>query len=96
MVTQKALTEIVRDYHEQMKDFSETLIHINTNITDLNAHSHQMREDLNSVEKELKSLKDSENNRGKFDMVEFMSKDLPKYILLAIMGAILVALGLNW
>ena len=91
---QESLTEIVRDNQLQMKEFSKTLININSNITHLNNSSEDMRKDLNYVQKELKDVKKNEE-RGKFDVVEFISKDVPKYIGLAILAAILMYIGLK-
>ena len=57
-----------------------------------------MREDLNSLENELKDVRENNNqnsNRGKFDVIEFLSKDVPKYIGIAILAALLAYIGLK-
>ena len=95
---QETLMGLVKDNQSQMKEFSNTLTSINSNLTNLNTSSDEMREDLNSFEIELKDVRESNkqnNNRGKFDVVEFISKDAPKYIGIAILAALLAYLGLK-
>lgn len=94
--TQEVLTGIVKENQSQMKEFSKTLININSNITHLNTSSEEMRRDLNDMQKELKDVKKNEHqesNRGKFDVIEFLSKDVPKYIGIAILTAVLAYIG---
>ena len=95
---QETLMGLVKDNQLQMKEFSSTLTSINSNLTNLNTSSDEMREDLNSLENELKDVRENNNqinNRGKFDVIEFMSKDVPKYIGIAILAALLAYIGLK-
>ena len=95
---QEMLTEVVKENQSQMKDFSRTLININSNITQLNNVSDEIRKDLIDTQKELKDIKDDNENevlRGKFDVIEFISKDAIKLIGIAILTAILAYIGLK-
>ncbi len=95
---QETLMGLVKDNQLQMKEFSSTLTSINSNLTNLNTSSDEMREDLNSLENELKDVRENNNqnsNRGKFDVIEFLSKDVPKYIGIAILAALLAYIGLK-
>ena len=95
---QEMLTEVVKENQSQMKDFSRTLININSNITHLNNVSDEIRKDLIDTQKELKDIKDdneSEVLRGKFDVIEFISKDAIKLIGIALLTAILAYIGLK-
>lgn len=95
---QETLMGLVKDNQLQMKEFSSTLTSINSNLTNLNTSSDEMREDLNSLENELKDVRENNNqnsNRGKFDVIEFLSKDAPKYIGIAILAALIAYIGLK-
>lgn len=95
---QETLMGLVKDNQLQMKEFSSTLTSINSNLTNLNTSSDEMREDLNSLENELKDVRENNNqnsNRGKFDVIEFLSKDVPKYIGIAILAGLLAYIGLK-
>jgi len=95
---QETLMGLVKDSQLQMKEFSSTLTSINSNLTNLNTSSDEMREDLNSLENELKDVRENNNqnsNRGKFDVLAFISNDAPKYIGIAILAALLAYLGLR-
>ena len=95
---QEMLTEVVKENQSQMKDFSRTLININSNITQLNNVSDEIRNDLIDTQKELKDIKDDNENevlRGKFDVIEFISKDAIKLIGIALLTAILAYIGLK-
>lgn len=95
---QETLMGLVKDNQLQMKEFSSTLTSINSNLTNLNTSSDEMREDLNSLENELKDVRENNNqnnNRGKFDVLAFISNDAPKYIGIAILAALLAYLGLR-
>jgi len=95
---QDTLIGLVKDNQLQMKEFSNTLTSINSNLTNLNTSSDEMREDLNSLENELKDVRENNiqnSDRGKFDVIEFISKDAPKYIGIAILAALLAYIGLQ-
>jgi len=95
---QETLMGLVKDNQTQMKEFSNTLTSINYNLTNLNTSSDEMREDLNSLENELKDVKENNKqniNRGTFDVIEFLSKDIPKYIGIALLAGILAYFGFN-
>ena len=95
---QEMLTEVVKENQSQMKDFSATLININSNITHLNNSSDEIRRDLIDTQKELKDIRENKKSeflRGKFDVIEFISKDAIKLIGIAILTAILAYIGLN-
>lgn len=97
-VNQETLLNIVKENQDQMKEFSTTLSDININLSTLNSTSSEMRTDLNGFkndlskfETELVNVKDGNakaNDRGKFDWVEFISKDFFKWLLLALAGVI--------
>lgn len=98
ITTQGLLKEFAKEYHIQMREFSETLKQINTNISNLNYCIEQMKNDLNNVEKEVLTIKENDkkqDERGKFDILNFLTKDLMKYVLLALVGAILALIGLK-
>ena len=94
---QEVLTEVVKENQSQMRDFNKTLININSNITHLNNSSDEIRRDLIDTQKELKDIRENKKNdflRGKFDVIEFISKDAIKLIGIAILTAILAYIGL--
>ena len=94
---QETLTEVVKENQSQMRDFSKTLININSNITHLNNSSDEIRRDLIDTQKELKDIRENKKSeflRGKFDVIEFISKDAIKLIGIAILTAILAYIGL--
>ena len=95
---QEVLTEVVKENQSQMRDFNKTLININSNITHLNNSSDEIRRDLIDTQKELKDIRENKKSeflRGKFDVIEFISKDAIKLIGIAILTAILAYIGLN-
>ena len=95
---QEVLTEVVKENQSQMRDFSKTLININSNITHLNNSSDEIRRDLIDTQKELKDIRENKKSeflRGKFDVIEFISKDAIKLIGIAILTAILAYIGLS-
>ena len=95
---QEMLTEVVKENQSQMRDFSKTLININSNITHLNNSSDEIRRDLIDTQKELKDIRENKKSeflRGKFDVIEFISKDAIKLIGIAILTAILAYIGLS-
>ena len=95
---QETLTEVVKENQSQMRDFSKTLININSNITHLNNSSDEIRRDLIDTQKELKDIRENKKSeflRGKFDVIEFISKDAIKLIGIAILTAILAYIGLS-
>ena len=95
---QEVLTEVVKENQSQMRDFNKTLININSNITHLNNSSDEIRRDLIDTQKELKDIRENKKNdflRGKFDVIEFISKDAIKLIGIAILTAILAYIGLK-
>ena len=95
---QEMLTEVVKENQSQMRDFSKTLININSNITHLNNSSDEIRRDLIDTQKELKDIRENKKSeflRGKFDVIEFISKDAIKLIGIALLTAILAYIGLS-
>lgn len=95
-INQETLTQLVKDNQENMKEFSSTINNVNLNLTRLNASSDELRSDVNNLESELKDVKEKSevaDDVGKFNVVEFLSKDIPKYIGLALIGAILYYIG---
>ena len=93
-VNQEVLTNIVKENQVQMKEFSNTLVNINSNITQLNTSNEAIKEDLSSVQSELEEVKKS-NDKGKFNVVAFISQDLPKALGIAILGFLLAYFGLK-
>ena len=93
-VNQEVLTNIVKENQVQMKEFSNTLVNINSNITQLNTSNEVIKEDLNSVQNELEEVK-KRSDKGKFDVISFIAQDLPKYVGLAIIAAILTYFGVK-
>ena len=93
-VNQEVLTNIVKENQVQMKEFSNTLVNINSNITQLNTSNEAIKEDLSSVQTELEEVKKG-NDRGRFDVIAFISQDLPKALGIAILGFLLAYFGLK-
>ena len=93
-VNQEVLTNIVKENQVQMKEFSNTLVNINSNITQLNTSNEVIKEDLNSVQNELEEVK-KRSDKGKFDVISFIAQDLPKYVGLALVSFLLAYYGLK-
>ena len=93
-VNQEVLTNIVKENQVQMKEFSNTLVNINSNITQLNTSNEVIKEDLNSVQNELEEVK-KRSDKGKFDVISFIAQDLPKYVALALVSFLLAYYGLK-
>lgn len=95
-INQETLTQLVKDNQENMKEFSSTINNVNLNLTRLNTSSDELRNDVNNLENELKDVKERNeevDDKGKFDVVDFLSKDIPKYIGMALLGAVLYYIG---
>lgn len=94
-VNQETLLTIVKENQNQMKEFSGTLADININLSTLNSTSSEMRDDLvgfkgdlTKLEEELGNVKNKNSERGMFDVLEFLSNDVLKWILLAMVGVV--------
>lgn len=101
----RSLADLVEQSHIVHKETSDTLSKINVNITELNLGQRQMKEELGMVKNEISTTNsrisevekkhETIDNRGKFDVVEFLSKDVVKIILVAIVVALLALIGLQ-
>lgn len=102
---QEVLTNLVKENQENMKEFSSTMNNVNQNITLLNESQRSMRHEMGSIKDdiqltnnelaEVKKKAEENADKGKFDVLAFLSKDLPKAIGLALLGFLLAYFGLK-
>lgn len=102
---QKELVISVKEMSTKQTRFEETFNKINDNLSSINNDHKDMQVKLTTIQtnvtdneeklKKVEELANKNKDKGKFDVVEFISKDMMKYIGLAIVGAILYYIGLN-
>ena len=102
---QKELVISVKEMSTKQTRFEETFNKINDNLSSINNDHKDMQVKLTTIQtnvtdneeklKKVEELANKNKDKGKFDVVEFISKDMMKYIGLAIVGAILYYIGLS-
>ena len=84
---------------DRKMDVLEGVIHsVNDNLTSLNNNQEKLNEKLDIIDERVTVVEDrskSNSDRGKFDMLSFFTVDLPKYVGLAIIAAVLTYIGLK-
>lgn len=82
---------------EQMKRFEKTLLSVNDNLSLLNVNQSDMKEDISNISSRVEKVEEKQyekSNRGKLDVME-LTKDVIKYIIMAIIAYGLVKLGIG-
>ena len=102
---QKELVISVKEMSTKQTRFEETFNKINDNLSSINNDHKDMQVKLTTIQtnvsdneeklKKVEELANKNKDKGKFDVVEFISKDMMKYIGLAIVGAVLYYIGLS-
>ena len=103
--TQKDISEQLKQTNERQSKFDDrldsydrTIDKVNLNLTHLNSNQESMKDEIVGIKEDMKAVEKKANandERGKFDLLAFLTKDAIPYILIAILGAILVSIGLK-
>ena len=104
-VMNNTLNSIVEDSRNQMGAFTETLGNMNKNLTHMNSTQKEMSSEIQLMQKDITSTKNhvkdveelanKNKDRGKFDTLNFVTVEAPKYVGLAILGFLLAYFGLK-
>lgn len=102
---QKELVSSVKEMSTKQTRFEETFLKVNENLTVINSNHKEMQSKISNIEtdvnstayklKKVEELANKNTDKGKFDVVEFISKDLIKYVLLALAGVALYYMGIT-
>lgn len=66
---------------------------LNLTLTTMDTNLSKLNEEITDINQRVTKIEDG-SDRGKFDVIAFISNDVPKYIGITILAAFLVYLGL--
>lgn len=90
----KSQMELNKQHSEQMKEFSNTLININENLSKLNHSQDQLRKDMNKIGQRVSHIEESQNKR-KIDPMEVIRYVIWTVLTGATVWFIYSQLGIN-
>lgn len=67
---------------------------LNLTLTTMDTNLSKLNEEITDINQRVTKIEDG-SDRGKFDVIAFISNDVPKYIGIAILAAFLAYLGLR-
>ena len=101
---QEFLTKLMEENQQTHKETRQTLNEINESMRSISFSQEKMQNEISQMKVEMSNTNErieqvekkneESNNRGKFDVLNFFTNDVMKYVLLAIVGAILVYFGI--
>ena len=88
------LKVIVAQNAKQMDKQLETHEKLNTTLTTMDTNLSKLNEEMTDINKRVTKIEDG-SDRGKFDVIHFITHDALKYVLMAIVALALYKLGIS-
>ena len=101
----KQTNERQSKFDDRLDSYDKTIGNVNLNLTHLNSNQESMKNEIIGIKEDISSTKDhvkavekkasANDERGKFDLLDFLTKNALPFILIAILGAFLALIGLK-
>lgn len=88
------LKVIVAQNSKQMDKQLETNEKLNATLTTMDTNLSKLNEEMTDINKRVSKIEDG-SDRGKFDVIHFITHDALKYILIAILALALYKMGIS-